>query len=36
MAVTEPQAVMPPGHAVIALPSRDAGASPAARKARKP
>jgi len=29
MAVTEPQAM-------IALPSRDAGASPAARKARQP
>ena len=46
MAVTEHRAVMPqapvnqrdevvmPGHAVIALPSRDAGASPAAQRAR--
>jgi len=30
------EAVDQRGHAVIALPSRDAGASPAARKARKP
>ncbi len=35
-AVNQRGEVVMPGHAVIALPSRDAGASPAARKARKP
>ena len=35
-AVNQRDEVVMPGHAVIALPSRDAGASPAARKARTP
>jgi hypothetical protein len=35
MAVTESE-VVTPGHAVIALPSRDAGLAPAAREARTP
>jgi len=35
-AVNQRDEVVMPGHAVIALPSRDAGTSPAARKARTP